>query len=57
MIKRVASIRNILSGHRDADTLCSVLALEDSMIIETIIAGLLDPSTLSDLLPSDAQQD
>jgi len=24
------------------------------MIIETILAGLADPSTLSDLLPSDA---
>ena len=50
----VVSIRNILTGQRDADTLCTGLDLEDSMIIETILAGLADPSTLSDLLPPDA---
>ncbi|MFT5324845.1 MAG: tetratricopeptide (TPR) repeat protein [Planctomycetaceae bacterium] len=47
----VVSIRNILTGQRDADTLCTSLDPEDSMIIETILAGLEDPSTLSDLLP------
>ncbi|NQV28189.1 MAG: tetratricopeptide repeat protein [Rhodopirellula sp.] len=50
----VVSIRNILTGQRDADTLCTSLDLQDSMIIETILAGLADPSTLSDLLPPDA---
>ncbi len=49
----VAALRRILEGERDADTLCADLDSEDSMIIETILAGLADPSTLSDLLPSE----
>ena len=48
----VAAIRQVLAGERDADALCANLDLDDSMIIETILAGLADPSTLSDLLPS-----
>jgi tetratricopeptide (TPR) repeat protein len=49
----VAAIRRILEDERDADALCADLDSEDSMIIETILAGLDDPSTLSDLLPSE----
>ncbi|MFT5092517.1 MAG: hypothetical protein ACKVII_18345 [Planctomycetales bacterium] len=32
----------------------SWLSLDHQMIIDTILAGLADPSTLSDLLPPDA---
>jgi tetratricopeptide (TPR) repeat protein len=49
----VAAIRRILAGERDADALCTPLDFEDSMIIETILAGLADPDSLSDLLPSE----
>ena len=42
--KLVAAIRRILEGERDTDTLCADLDYEDSMIIETILAGLADPS-------------
>ena len=51
--KLVAALRRILAGERDADALCEALDLEDSMIIETILTGLSDPSTLSDLLPTE----
>ena len=51
--KLVAAIRRILNGERDEDTLCADLDDEDSMIIATILAGLADPSTLADLLPSE----
>ncbi len=51
--KLVAAIRRILAGERDADTLCAELDTEDSMIVDTILAGVADPSTLSDLLPSE----
>ncbi len=50
----VTAIRRILAGERDADALCDSLDLEDSMIVETIIQGLADPSTLADLLPPEA---
>jgi tetratricopeptide (TPR) repeat protein len=49
----VAAIRRILAGERDPDALYAALDLEDSMIVETILQGLADPSTLSDLLPTD----
>jgi len=49
----VAAIRRILAGDRDADALCTDLDLEDSMIVETILRGLADPSTLADLLPEE----
>jgi tetratricopeptide (TPR) repeat protein len=49
----VAAIRRILAGERDADALCEKLDMEDSMIVEAILAGLADPSTLSDLLPTE----
>jgi tetratricopeptide (TPR) repeat protein len=49
--KLVGAIRRILEDERDADTLCADLDSEDSMIIEAILAGLADPSTLADLFP------
>ena len=50
----VAAIRRILSGERDAEALCAGLDFEDSMIIETILEALADPSTLADLLSPDS---
>ena len=47
----VTAIGRILAGEKDADALCANLDSEDSMVIEAILAGLADPSTLSDLLP------
>ena len=52
----VAATRRILGGERDADTLCADVDYEDSMIVETILAGLADPSPLSDLLPSETSE-
>jgi hypothetical protein len=52
----VAAIRRILAGERDPDALCAALDLEDSMIVETILQGLADPSSLSDLAPSAPEQ-
>lgn len=54
--KLVAAIRRILTGETDADSLCATLDLEDSMIIEAILAGLRDPETLKDLLPSETTE-
>jgi tetratricopeptide (TPR) repeat protein len=47
----VNAARRIVNGEREADNLAENLDLEDSMIVETILAALSDPSTLSDLLP------
>lgn len=49
------ALDRLLSGDRDADALCDGLSpIEDeAMIIEAILAGLLDPSSLSDLLVTD----
>ncbi len=52
----VAAIRQILAGERDEEALCDGLDPDDSMIVETILRGLADPSTLEDLLPSDDPQ-
>jgi hypothetical protein len=49
----VAAIRRILAGERNKQTLCAPLDLEDSMIIETILRAIADPTTLSALLPSE----
>ncbi|MCL4204545.1 MAG: tetratricopeptide repeat protein [Pirellulaceae bacterium] len=49
----VAAIRRILTGERNEQTFCAPLDLEDSMIIETILHAIADPTTLSALLPSD----
>ena len=48
----LAAIRRILAGERDADALCESLDPEDSMIVEAILAGIEDPSSLQDLLPA-----
>ena len=52
----VAGVRRILAGERDADALCTNLDLEDSMVTEAILAGLVDLSTLSDLLPGESTE-
>ncbi|HEX9942244.1 MAG TPA: tetratricopeptide repeat protein [Thermoanaerobaculia bacterium] len=48
----VAAIRRILAGERDADALCESLNLDESMIVEAILGGIEDPSSLQDLLPA-----
>ena len=48
------SIERILSDERDAEALCSGLGSNSSMVIETILEALEDPSVLQDLLPRDA---
>ena len=48
------SIERILAGERDAEALCSDLGSNPSMIIETILEALEDPSILQDLLPEDS---
>jgi len=45
----VAAIRHILDGERDTEALCEPLDVEDSMVIETILHALTDPSSLADL--------
>ena len=52
----VATIRRLLAGERDADTLCGPLDGEDSMIVDAILQALADPSTLEALL-RDAEAD
>lgn len=47
----VTVIERILDGERDADSLCENLNMQDSMIVETILYGLTDPSSVADLLP------
>lgn len=49
----VAAIHQVLDGERNAQTLCEPLDIEDSMIIETTLAAIEDPSTLAGLLPTD----
>lgn len=50
-INLVAALRRLLSGERDADALCEGLDLQDSMIVEAILAGIADPASLDDLRP------
>lgn len=52
----VSALRQILAGERDADTLCETLDLEDSMVIETLLAALADPASLQPLLALAEQQ-
>jgi tetratricopeptide (TPR) repeat protein len=47
------SLDRILAGERDADTLCESLDLEGSIIVEAILEGIEDPSSLQDLLPTE----
>jgi tetratricopeptide (TPR) repeat protein len=49
----VAAIRQILAGERNEEALFVSLDLEDSMIIDTILRAMTDPTTLSALLPPD----
>jgi tetratricopeptide (TPR) repeat protein len=51
----VAAIRRVLAGERDPEVLCESLDPEDSMIVETILEALSDPSTLEDLLADQEQ--
>ncbi len=48
------TLDRILSGERDAEALCEGLELNPSMLIETILEALADPSTLEDLLPPES---
>ena len=50
-------IRRILDGERNADVLCESLDFDDSMIVEAILQGLDDPSSLQDLLPDEEQDE
>lgn len=51
---RVAdTLDRILAGERDAEALCERLDFECSMIVETILGGIEDPSSLQDLLPAE----
>ncbi len=46
-----AALDRLLAGERDADTLCEDLGPDQAMIIEAILQGIADPSSLQDLLP------
>ena len=47
------TIQEILAGQRDFNVLCADLDLEDTMIVETILQAIDDPTTLDDLQPDD----
>ena len=49
----VAAVRQILAGERNEQVLVAPLDLEDSMIIETILRAIADPTTLSALLSAE----
>jgi Tfp pilus assembly protein PilF len=49
--KLVSAVQRIVGGERDSEALIEDLDFEDSLIVETILAALADPSSLSDLLP------
>jgi len=49
----VAAVRKILAGERSEQVLFAPLDLEDSMIIETILRAIADPTTLSALMPAE----
>jgi tetratricopeptide (TPR) repeat protein len=53
----VAAVRRIVGGEHDPEALCEDLDLEASMIVEAILSGLADPSTLSDLVPPESPED
>jgi hypothetical protein len=50
----VVAVHRILGSERDPEVLVGDLDPESSMIVETILAALSDPSALSDLLPPEA---
>ena len=47
------SVERIIAGERDAEVLCTNLASNSSMIIETILQALENPSVLESLIPKD----
>jgi tetratricopeptide (TPR) repeat protein len=49
----VAAVRQILAGERNEQVLVAPLDFEDSMIIETILRAIADPTTLSALMPAE----
>jgi tetratricopeptide (TPR) repeat protein len=49
----VAAVRKILAGERNEQVLVAPLDFEDSMIIETILRAIADPTTLSALMPTE----
>ena len=49
--KLLNAVHRIVAGERDAEMLIEDLDHEESLIVETILAAVSDPSTLSDLLP------
>jgi hypothetical protein len=49
------AIENILAGERDEQRLCKNAGPTASMIIETILRAIADPTTLSALLPSEGK--
>jgi tetratricopeptide (TPR) repeat protein len=51
--KTADTLDRILSGERDVEALCEGLGPDSSMLIETILEALADPSALADLLPPD----
>jgi tetratricopeptide (TPR) repeat protein len=46
----------VLAGERDETALCEGLGSRQALIIETILQGLADPSTLADLLPTESPE-
>jgi hypothetical protein len=52
--KLVAAVHHVLIGERDSESLCAGLDLDDTMIIETLLAAIEDPATLADLLPPES---
>ncbi len=49
-------IHRILAGERNEDAIQEGQFGDAPMILDTILRGLADPSTLEDLLPSDDPQ-
>lgn len=52
--KAADTLDRILAGERDVEALCEGLGPEPSMLIETILEAVADPSTLADLLPPES---
>ncbi len=50
------ALDQVLAGEREEEALLSDLKLDQAMILEAILRGLEDPSTLSDLLPAQEAQ-
>jgi tetratricopeptide (TPR) repeat protein len=50
------ALDRILAGERDEASLCEGLGANSAMIVETILQGLADPSSLADLLPQEGDE-